>query len=86
MFIVIFIEHLRYAGVGWEEVIESSQQPLTLVELFLLFNGSMMSRESDLSKVTVGPRILNPFQVLLLTSSMTLNKSHNPFGPQFPLW
>lgn len=28
MFIVIFTEHLKYAGIGWrKEVIESSQQP-----------------------------------------------------------
>lgn len=47
---------------------------MKLVELLLLFNGCMISRESDLSKVTVGPRILNPFQVLTLTSPMTLSK------------
>lgn len=59
---------------------------MKLVGLLLLLNGCMISRESDLSKVTVGPRILNPFQVLSLTSSMTLSKSLRPFGPQFPLW
>lgn len=82
MFVVIFLSTEDMQALGIIDPSEPYKDSRIIIAIQWINDRQRVLNDS--SKVTVGPRILNPFQVLPLTSSMTWRGYLTPLSLSFP--